>query len=495
MAGGERRAQLERLRGKAAIAQAKLAYLAFREQLRRRSTSPCWRARARGRSGRSGRARPPRTRRYPDVYYVEALIGPDTVNTMPPATLAAYKDHGHPEDRLGAGGRSRAQRARPAGAVRHRHGRRHRSASRARASRRSPDRGTACSTPSSRRREALRLATRTKARLGAADRAVTRALGELTADRVGERLWAEDPTLWKRLQGIPGTGSNAWLGRAGRRRPARSRRSAPSRARSATRVSPTRWCAEPVPTRCPRRSSGAASAWRAGGSTSACSTPFDPASVARRRRRAAEPARTLYVLCATGSMAIEPAFRVLWERAGEALGDGRRRALRRDRHAGGRARVAGGRARLPPHVQDARRRQRTLGGALRSRAGARRRCSAPTSASCSSGRGAWQPRAAPSSRHGTTRGCGSAPPSARSPAAGGTSSPSCCPTAWPPSAPGSSSSSPARPARTVVASSRSSARRSARPASTARIASSCTSGSAEARTAPSRHSPPPVTRS
>src|SRR5262249_59658390 len=37
---------------------------------------------------------------YPDVYYVEALIGPDTVNTMPPATLAAYKDHGHPEDRL-----------------------------------------------------------------------------------------------------------------------------------------------------------------------------------------------------------------------------------------------------------------------------------------------------------------------------------------------------------------------------------------------------------
>ena len=38
---------------------------------------------------------------YPDVYYVEALIGPDTVDTMPPQTLAAYKDHGHPEDRLG----------------------------------------------------------------------------------------------------------------------------------------------------------------------------------------------------------------------------------------------------------------------------------------------------------------------------------------------------------------------------------------------------------
>src|SRR5262249_43426273 len=29
-----------------------------------------------------------------DVYYVEALIGPDTVDTMPPATLDAFRDHG-----------------------------------------------------------------------------------------------------------------------------------------------------------------------------------------------------------------------------------------------------------------------------------------------------------------------------------------------------------------------------------------------------------------
>ena len=31
---------------------------------------------------------------YRDVLYVEALIGPDTVNTLPPATLDAFKDHG-----------------------------------------------------------------------------------------------------------------------------------------------------------------------------------------------------------------------------------------------------------------------------------------------------------------------------------------------------------------------------------------------------------------
>ncbi len=31
---------------------------------------------------------------YRDVMYVEQLIGPDTVNTMPPATIVAFKDHG-----------------------------------------------------------------------------------------------------------------------------------------------------------------------------------------------------------------------------------------------------------------------------------------------------------------------------------------------------------------------------------------------------------------
>ena len=36
----------------------------------------------------------------PDVYYVEPLIGPHTVNTMPPATILAYKDHGHPALRI-----------------------------------------------------------------------------------------------------------------------------------------------------------------------------------------------------------------------------------------------------------------------------------------------------------------------------------------------------------------------------------------------------------
>jgi len=37
---------------------------------------------------------------YRDVLYVEELIGPDTVNTMPPATLAAFNDHGTVEARI-----------------------------------------------------------------------------------------------------------------------------------------------------------------------------------------------------------------------------------------------------------------------------------------------------------------------------------------------------------------------------------------------------------
>jgi transaldolase len=37
---------------------------------------------------------------YSDVKYIEDLIGPDTINTVPPATLDAYRDHGDPKARL-----------------------------------------------------------------------------------------------------------------------------------------------------------------------------------------------------------------------------------------------------------------------------------------------------------------------------------------------------------------------------------------------------------
>ncbi len=49
----------------------------------------------------------------PDVYYVEALIAPDTVNTLPPETFTAYGNHGDPAVRIngGVGGRALADLA------------------------------------------------------------------------------------------------------------------------------------------------------------------------------------------------------------------------------------------------------------------------------------------------------------------------------------------------------------------------------------------------
>jgi len=40
---------------------------------------------------------------YNDVKYLEALIGPETVNTVPLETLSAYRDHGDPDLRLELG--------------------------------------------------------------------------------------------------------------------------------------------------------------------------------------------------------------------------------------------------------------------------------------------------------------------------------------------------------------------------------------------------------
>jgi transaldolase / glucose-6-phosphate isomerase len=315
MAGGERRTQLERLRGKAAIAQAKLAYLAFRVQFGEEHF---------GLLAREG-ARPQRplwaststkNPAYPDVYYVEALIGPDTVNTMPPATLAAYKDHGHPEDRLAQA----VDRARTVLAQLGQFG-----IDMDAVTERLETQGVAAFTRSwrslidtvSRRREALRLTSRTKARLGAAERAVTRALGELTTDRVGERLWAEDPTLWTR-RGTPDTGSNAWLAVPDADAAALATVTAFAedvRTAGFTRAVVCGVGADPVPADVLRRCLGVG---RAGIDVQVLDS-IDPAGVAAIITRA-EITRTLFVLCATGSMAIEPAFRVLWQHAREALG-------------------------------------------------------------------------------------------------------------------------------------------------------------------------------
>ncbi|HEY2896948.1 MAG TPA: transaldolase [Gemmatimonadaceae bacterium] len=80
-------------RGRVAVANAKLAYALFRE----RFSGARWEALA----ARGARVQRPlwaststKNPAYRDVMYVEDLIGPDTVNTMPPATITAFADHG-----------------------------------------------------------------------------------------------------------------------------------------------------------------------------------------------------------------------------------------------------------------------------------------------------------------------------------------------------------------------------------------------------------------
>jgi len=100
-ATGAEKARLERLLGKVAIANAKLAYQSYK----RIFSGPRWDAlQAKGAQRQrvlwasTGSKNP----RYSDVLYVEELIGPDTVNTVPPATLAAFRDHGRPRASLEA---------------------------------------------------------------------------------------------------------------------------------------------------------------------------------------------------------------------------------------------------------------------------------------------------------------------------------------------------------------------------------------------------------
>lgn len=87
------------LRGRAAVAQAKLAYDLFRS----RFSGPAWDALA----ARGARVQRPlwaststKNPAYPDTLYVDELVGPSSVNTLPETTLVAFADHGRVENRL-----------------------------------------------------------------------------------------------------------------------------------------------------------------------------------------------------------------------------------------------------------------------------------------------------------------------------------------------------------------------------------------------------------
>jgi len=97
--GGENASIAKGLRGETAIACAKAAYRIYKEifigerwekltQNGARTQRVLWASTS------------TKNPAYSDVKYVEALIGPDTVNTLPLETLKAYRDHGQPAARL-----------------------------------------------------------------------------------------------------------------------------------------------------------------------------------------------------------------------------------------------------------------------------------------------------------------------------------------------------------------------------------------------------------
>lgn len=95
----DKRLQARVLHGQTAIACARMAYQEYQGVVR----SARWQALA-AHGARSQRllwaSTSTKDPAYDDVMYVEALIGPDTINTLPPETIVAYRDHGDPALRL-----------------------------------------------------------------------------------------------------------------------------------------------------------------------------------------------------------------------------------------------------------------------------------------------------------------------------------------------------------------------------------------------------------
>ena len=152
-ARGDRHEEALALRGKLAIANAKLAYEHYQEAF----AGERWEFLA-GKGATPQRclwaSTSTKNPEYRDVMYVEELIGPDTVNTMPEETIRAFQDHGEVRGDTVLEGVDEAQRAarasspRPASTTTTSSRR-----SSSRACRSSPTRSTSCSTASARSAE------------------------------------------------------------------------------------------------------------------------------------------------------------------------------------------------------------------------------------------------------------------------------------------------------------------------------------------------------
>ena len=189
-------AGVSELQGKIAIANTKAAYARFGEIFNSASWKklasqgaqvqrPLWAS--------TGTKNPA----YPDTLYVDTLIGPDTVNTVPPATLAAYLDHGATQLTLPSGlAEARAGLTRLAGI----------GINLDEITQKLLDEGVAAFIKSFETLMGSITEKHTKiqaswqlisANLGSYQPAVDTALAQLKGEQVVERIWAHDHTVWK----------------------------------------------------------------------------------------------------------------------------------------------------------------------------------------------------------------------------------------------------------------------------------------------------------
>lgn len=189
--------EVSALLGKVAIANAKLAYQLFKEvfsserfeKLRHHGANvqrPLWAS--------TGTKNP----KYSDVLYVESLIGADTVNTVPPATYKAFKDHGHVAMTLESG----IDEARKVMSTFEEKG----FSLKAITDQLTEDGVNSfdesfrslMTTIEARRDEAIRgLAGRQSLHLGAGQAAVDQAVQRIEKEKLVDRIWAKDTTVWK----------------------------------------------------------------------------------------------------------------------------------------------------------------------------------------------------------------------------------------------------------------------------------------------------------
>ena len=91
--------KLKSLLGKVAIANGKLAYQRYLKIF----SGPRW-DKLKSKGAQTQRvlwaSTSTKNPAYPDILYVQELIGPDTVNTIPPSTFGAFRDHGQPRETL-----------------------------------------------------------------------------------------------------------------------------------------------------------------------------------------------------------------------------------------------------------------------------------------------------------------------------------------------------------------------------------------------------------